>query len=138
VDCPPVRELVTAVETDDFGEALGLHLGNCMACSDVVSALRQETEGLSISVGALWIREGITCPHDDILLAFTNGGLDAEESDFIRFHLETVECPRCMSRSEELAAGMDSKSTSKPRDLNRALDESMARSAAFRDELRED
>ena len=136
MDCPPVRQLVEAVESDDIGGELLLHLGNCMACSDVVSALRQETEGLSISVGALWIHERITCPHDDILLAHLNGGLDAEESDFIRFHLEVVECPRCMSRSEELRAGMDS--SARPRDLDRALDESMARSAAFRDRLRED
>lgn len=135
MDCPPVRELVEAIESDAMSDALQLHLGNCVACSDVVSALKQETEGLSISVGALWIREGITCPHDDILLAHLNRGLDHEESDFIRFHLETVECPRCMSRVEELLANMDS--AARPKDLGRALDDSMARSAAFRDQLRE-
>lgn len=128
MDCPTVKSLLDAVEKGHFDRDLEVHLGECQACSSVVSALRDETEGLTISVGALWLRERISCPHPDILTAFADQALDEEEADFIRFHLETVECPHCSSNLASIESSLAGES---PERIDKARDAAMQRSAAF-------
>ena len=128
MECPTVKQLLEAVEVGEFERELDLHLGDCQACSAVVSALRDETEGLTISVGALWLRERISCPHRDILTGYRDGSLDGDEAEFIQFHLEMVECPNCIAGLSELESEAD---TEQPQRLEKAKDAAMQRSAAF-------
>lgn len=129
--CPPVKEIVRAVESDQMPFDLEAHLEACEACHGILVALREESEGLTISVGALWVADRISCPHDDILLSFVNGGLGPSESDYISFHLETVGCPHCqasITQIEDRLARRDDTDR-----LQRAMDDSMRRSAVYLD-----
>lgn len=128
MDCPSVRTLADAVAAGAFAPEVERHLGDCRACSGVVSSLREETEGLSFSVGQLWMQERISCPHPDILLAHASGGLDPEEAEFIDFHLHTVECPGCQSRAEQIS---DALKDLPPARLEAALEESKRRTRSF-------
>ncbi|MEE9393505.1 MAG: hypothetical protein V3W41_13465 [Planctomycetota bacterium] len=128
MECPTVKQLLDSVEVGRFERDLEIHLGDCQACSAVVSALRDETEGLTISVGALWLRERVSCPHQDILASYHDGSLDTEEADFIQFHLEIVECPHCLAGLSELESAAD---VDQPQRLERAKDAALQRSAAF-------
>ena len=132
--CPPVKRLVDAVENDDFPTDLVDHVESCDACSDILRTLRDESESLTISVGSLWVKERISCPHPDILLAHLSGDLSAEEADYIEFHLSVVDCPRCQSEATRLQDILDH---SPPERLEQAFDEAMRRSTAFLDQFRE-
>ena len=129
--CPPVKALVDAVERDDLRPDIEDHVGLCEACASILASLREESEGLTISVGDLWVRERISCPHRDILMAFVQKSLGQLEMDFIRFHLETVECPSCQAEVEEIS----DPSRADPR-IERAMDEAMRRSAAMIGDLK--
>ncbi len=129
--CPPVKEIVQAVETGEAAPDLDDHIVVCEACAGILTALREESEGLTISVGALWVTECISCPHEDILLSFVNGGLGRSEADYITFHLETVGCPHCqaaIAQIEDRLARRDDTDR-----IKRAMDDSMRRSAVFLD-----
>ena len=129
--CPPVKEIVRAVETDDMPSDLDVHLESCEACHGILVSLREESEGLTISVGALWVADRISCPHDDILLSFVNGGLGPAEADYITFHLETVGCPHCQAKVAEIEDRLARRDDSER--IQRAMDDSMRRSAVFLD-----
>ena len=129
--CPPVKELVRAVETDEIPDDLDVHLEACDACSGIVESLREESEGLTISVAALWVADRISCPHDDILLSHVNGGLSADEADFIQFHLEVVGCPHCQAGIAQIEDRLERREDNDR--IKRAMDDSMRRSAVFLD-----
>ena len=131
--CPPVRDLVQAVESDTMPAELDDHIELCSACRSMLSSLREEAEGLTISVADLWVRERLSCPHRDILLAWVNNSLNAEEMDYITFHLEVIECPYCQAETTELASLMNEESRKKVED---SLDRSLRRSAAVLDRNR--
>ncbi|MCA9321108.1 MAG: hypothetical protein KDB53_10250 [Planctomycetes bacterium] len=131
--CPPVKDIVDAVEAVDMPLDLHEHIEACGACSGILATLRDETEGLTICVGSLWVRERITCPHSDILLSWVNGVLDPAESDYIAFHLETVDCPHCQAEVARLQAVVEQDSTKR---VQQARDDSLRRSAVFIDGLR--
>ncbi|MFT7620647.1 MAG: hypothetical protein ACI97A_004305 [Planctomycetota bacterium] len=126
-NCPPASSLVDAVESGVMDPELDDHIELCAACRSMISSLREEAEGLTISVGDLWVKERISCPHRDILLAYVNKSLTAPEMDFIDFHLETVECPYCQADATELADLMTQESS---KNLEDALEKSLRRSAA--------
>ena len=83
------------------------HLSGCDACSHLVTGLREEAQGLSLSIGGLWFTEGISCPHKDILLSWMEGGLGAAQSDYIDFHLNLINCPECNAALGEWTAQLD-------------------------------
>ena len=125
--CPPASKLIEAVETGYMDPELEDHVECCPACSSMVTSLREESEGLTISVGDLWVKERISCPHRDILLAYVNKSLSQEEMDYIEFHLEVVECPYCQAEVMELTELMNQESS---KQLEDALEKSLRRSAA--------
>jgi len=133
MSCPAVKDIVNAIEDSEIPRELQVHLESCGACAGILATLRDESEGLTICVGSLWVRERITCPHSDILLAYGNGGLDAEERDYVSFHLGIVDCPHCQAELSRLQDLVDQEA---PRRLKSALDESMRRSAAALGDLR--
>ena len=52
-------------------------------------------EALIFTVATVWREFRISCPHADILRAFTTNSLDEGAMGFIRFHLDTSQCPFC-------------------------------------------
>jgi hypothetical protein len=56
------------------------------------------------SLGAIWRRHRISCPSRDLLGSYLLGVLDAEQQDYIRFHLEQVGCRYCSANLEDLRA----------------------------------
>ncbi len=131
--CPPARQLVEAVESETMSPELDDHIELCSACRAMLSSLREESEGLTISVGDLWVKERISCPHRDILLSYVNEALTPAEMDFITFHLNVVECPYCQADTTELA---DLLSQESARNLEDSVDRSLRRSAAVLSENR--
>ncbi len=58
-------------------------------------------EALVFTVATVWREERVSCPHQDILRAYSTGALDSGAMDFVRFHLEESECPYCNSVLED-------------------------------------
>ena len=56
------------------------------------------------SLGAIWRRHRISCPSRDLLGSYLLGVLDAEQQDYVRFHLEQVGCRYCTANLEDLRA----------------------------------
>ncbi|MCB9832971.1 MAG: hypothetical protein H6807_10880 [Planctomycetes bacterium] len=127
-----MKSLVAAVERDDLDVELADHVELCEACASILASLREESEGLTISVGDLWVRERISCPHRDILSAYLERGLGELEMDYIRFHLEVVDCPFCQAELGEL----EDPDARRAERLARVMDDSLRRSAAVIGEIK--
>ncbi len=67
-------------------------------------AVRQEIETQNLSIALVWRQEGISCPHRDILEGHHYGSLSAEESDYIRFHVERIGCQACAASLDDIRA----------------------------------
>ena len=130
--CPPVKDIVEAVEAQKAPPTLADHMQSCDACHSVHAALHEEAEGLSISIGALWIKERISCPHEDILHAFIDGSLGAEEHRYIEFHTNDVGCPYCQSAIAEF--GEESKGGTTD-EIRSAMENSLRSSTSFLDSI---
>ena len=63
---------------------------------------RQDTQ--LHSLGAIWHRARLTCPGRQQLGSFLLDALDPDLADYIRFHIEVVECPFCRANLEDLEA----------------------------------
>lgn len=126
--CPPLREIAAAVEKGEMLPALAAHVQACDACGEVAKSLRDETEGLSISIGDLWQRERISCPHKDLLMAFAMKSLDREQSEFIDFHINTVGCPACQAEASRAEDALDKKA---PERVQKACEKSLHSTAVF-------
>ncbi len=57
----------------------------------------QERDRGEHSIGAIWRRHRLSCPGREQLGSYLLGVLDEEHLDYIRFHLETVECLYCQA-----------------------------------------
>lgn len=132
-NCPPVAELAELLGHAEATAEMARHLESCGACSGILASMREESQGVSFTVAALWVKERISCPHSDILLAQINGALSQDEKDYIDFHVNLVECPHCQAEIERLRELVRERA---PRRLDRALDESMRKSAVFLEDAR--
>lgn len=101
MDCPEISELATFVESDDATEALRSHMEGCDACQEALKSLQEEILSLQIPLSEIWFRDHISCPHGEILAGFAEKTLEGEVMDYVRFHVEELDCPHCQSRLEE-------------------------------------
>jgi hypothetical protein len=69
----------------------------------IVAVRGRETAGLH-SLGAIWRRGRLSCPTRDELGQFLLETLSEEQSEYIRFHLRTVECRYCLANFADLQA----------------------------------
>ena len=83
------------------------HVRECDACNHLVTGLREEAQGISVSIGGIWFVEGISCPHRDLLMNWMEGGLDAAQTDYIDFHLNVIDCPICNTAVGQCASELD-------------------------------
>lgn len=126
--CPTVKELASGIERGDFGPTLSRHIETCDACGDIVRSLRRETEGLTLSIADLWLREKISCPHKDVLVAWSTKALDDEQASYVDFHLNILQCPGCQATLGESEAAFDKKA---PERLKRAHEKAFSSTAIF-------
>ena len=70
------------------------------------------------SVGEIWRRHRLSCPSREQLGSFLLGALPAEAADFVRFHVETIECRYCAANLEDLRA-QQSAADSRPTEQRR-------------------
>lgn len=61
-------------------------------------------DALDLDVGRVWRLERVSCPHADVLRAFTTSSLPEGAMDYVRFHLEQSQCPYCNASLEEIRA----------------------------------
>ncbi len=54
------------------------------------------------SLGEVWRRRRLTCPSREELGSFLLGVLDKEHAEYIRFHIEVIECRLCAASLEDL------------------------------------
>lgn len=62
----------------------------------------EEVDALDLDVGRVWREERVSCPHADILRAYQAGSLPEGAMDYVRFHLETSQCPYCNAALEDV------------------------------------
>jgi hypothetical protein len=60
------------------------------------------------SLGEVWRRHRLSCPSREQLGSFLLGVLSREESEYIRFHVDSIECRYCEASIEDLKAQQSS------------------------------
>lgn len=63
----------------------------------------ERVERFAMTVGSVWRDARVSCPHADLLRAYSDDGLDAAQADYVRFHVEDAACPYCQATLEDLA-----------------------------------
>lgn len=53
-------------------------------------------------LGEIWRRNRVSCPNRQQLGSYLLGAMDASNADYIRFHVETVQCRFCLANLEDL------------------------------------
>jgi hypothetical protein len=66
--------------------------------------LIQERDRGEHSIGAIWRRERLSCPSRELLGSFVLQVLEADQADYIDFHIKTVSCPFCQANLADLQA----------------------------------
>jgi len=64
--------------------------------------LLQERDRGEHSIGAIWRRERLSCPSREDLGSYLLQVLDAEQQDYLDFHLKTVACGYCLANLSDL------------------------------------
>ncbi|MBX3421236.1 MAG: hypothetical protein KF752_06730 [Pirellulaceae bacterium] len=53
-------------------------------------------------LGEIWRRQRLTCPSRQQLGSFLLSAMDDAQLDYIRFHLQTVQCRYCLANLDDL------------------------------------
>lgn len=69
----------------------------------VAQAVGRRDAGLH-SLGAVWRRRRLTCPTREQLGSYLLGVLPGDQADYLRFHLETLQCRICSASVADLRA----------------------------------
>ena len=56
------------------------------------------------SIGEIWRRHRLSCPPREQLGSFLLGVLPADAAEYVRFHLQTIECRYCAASLADLRA----------------------------------
>jgi hypothetical protein len=87
--------------------------------------LMQERDRGEHSIGAIWRRRRLTCPSREQLGSYLLQVLDADQQDYIDFHLHTLACSYCLANLADLQSLRDEPAP-KVRDRRRRFFESSA------------
>lgn len=84
----------------------------------LTEAIGRRDAGLH-SLGAIWRRRRLTCPTREQLGSYLLGVLPDDEADYLRFHLEEIECRPCLANladlQSQLSAGEAEETTTRRR-----------------------
>lgn len=67
-------------------------------------SLIQERDRGEHSIGAIWRRERLSCPSREQLGSFLLQVLEADQADYLDFHIKSVACPYCQANLADLQA----------------------------------
>jgi hypothetical protein len=67
-----------------------------------VSGLISERDHGTLTVGEVWRRHRLSCPTRTELGSYLLQALEAGHSEYIRFHLETIGCRKCLASFDDL------------------------------------
>lgn len=65
-------------------------------------AVREERDRGEHSLGAVWRRERLSCLTREQLTSYLHGVLDAQEHQYVEFHMKTIGCSMCLANLEDL------------------------------------
>jgi hypothetical protein len=124
------RELLHAYLDDGLPEAETARMEQLLRSSEAVrlqlkTALQERDRG-DHTVGAIWRRERLSCPTREQLGSYLLDALDADLTDYIAFHLETVGCPFCKANQADLKAQQEEESAAKSHQRRRKIFKSSA------------
>jgi hypothetical protein len=69
-----------------------------------VAALNGRRDAGVHSLGEIWRRHRLSCPSREQLGSYLLGVLPRSAADYVRFHLETIECRFCQASLADLKA----------------------------------
>jgi hypothetical protein len=102
------REQLSAYLDDALSDGQTAQLEQALRESD---ALRRQLRSLMAerdrgehSIGAIWRRHRLTCPGRAQLGNYLLQVLDAEQQEYVDFHLQTVGCAFCLANLADLQA----------------------------------
>jgi hypothetical protein len=75
---------------------------------EALAELLEELGSGDHSVATIWRRHRLTCPTRDRLGAYLAGGLVPAEADYIRFHLDVIECRWCLANVSDVTVQQQS------------------------------
>ena len=67
------------------------------------------------SLGAIWLRNRLTCASRQQLGSYLLDALDPDHADYITFHLDVIACPFCLANLADLRGKADPTSPSQAR-----------------------
>jgi len=92
--------------------------GGDSAVVDQIADINGRRDAGLHSLGEIWRRRRLTCPTREQLGSYLLDVLDDATADYLRFHLETLQCRACLASLEDLK-GQQSASDSAQTDLRR-------------------
>jgi len=102
------REQLHAYLDDTLSEAESARIERALRDSEPLQQrlrqVMQERDRGEHTVGGIWLRHRLSCPSRERLSSYLLGVLADEELDYIRFHLDTVNCPFCQANLADLQA----------------------------------
>ena len=81
--------------------------------------IRSEVDSGEHSVATIWRRHRLTCPTRERLGAYLMGGLVPAEEDYVRFHLEVIQCRWCQANVSDLQSSVQADDLSEPETVKR-------------------
>jgi hypothetical protein len=73
---------------------------------ELTNVARRRDAGVH-SLGEVWRRHRLSCPTREELGRYLMQAMDAEQQDFVRFHIEVSGCRYCAANVEDLQRRMD-------------------------------
>jgi hypothetical protein len=77
-------------------------LRNDAALAERLSATNGRRDAGVHSVGEIWRRHRLSCPSREQLGSYLLGVLGTGEADYVKFHVETIECRYCAANLQDL------------------------------------
>jgi hypothetical protein len=77
---------------------------------EVLKELVEEIGSGDHSLATIWRRHRLTCSSRERLGAYLQGGLVPDEADYIRVHVEVIQCRWCQANLEDVRSQIDSSS----------------------------
>jgi hypothetical protein len=123
------REQLDSYLDDALSDSETAQVEQALRQSDVLRrqlrGVMQERDRGEHSIGAIWRRRRLTCPTREQLGSYLLQVLDADQQDYIDFHLQTVACSYCLANLSDLQA-LQKEPAPKVRERRRRFFESSA------------
>jgi hypothetical protein len=134
------REQLDAYLDDVLTEGETAQIEQALRASDALRRLLrtilQERDRGEHSIGAVWRRERLSCPTREELGSYLLRVLDAEQQEYLDFHLSVIACPFCQANLADLRARQEEPAPSAQERQRRLFQSSAAYLQACQDPKR--